>query len=66
MSTTALQVLSRAVLVWVIVAPFPEVARGSVAYTTMLLAWSVTEVVRYSYFVLALTGQVPAGVVWLR
>jgi very-long-chain (3R)-3-hydroxyacyl-CoA dehydratase len=32
----------------------------------MLLAWSITEVVRYSYFVLALTGQVPAGVVWLR
>ena len=32
----------------------------------MLFAWSVTEVVRYSYFVLSLLGQVPPFLVWLR
>jgi len=32
----------------------------------MLLAWSMTEVVRYSYFVLSLTGQVPPFLIWLR
>jgi len=32
----------------------------------MLLAWSVTEVIRYSYFVLNLRGYVPAIVTWLR
>jgi very-long-chain (3R)-3-hydroxyacyl-CoA dehydratase len=32
----------------------------------MLLAWSVTEVIRYSYFVFNLTGAVPRAWSWLR
>ncbi|KAF2666559.1 PTPLA-domain-containing protein [Microthyrium microscopicum] len=62
--TTGLQVLSRVVLIWGIVENFP--VEREVAYSTMLFAWSVTEVVRYSYFVLSLTGSVPDGLVWLR
>jgi very-long-chain (3R)-3-hydroxyacyl-CoA dehydratase len=63
-ATTALQVASRVVLIWGIVENFP--VETNLAYTTMLLAWSVTEVVRYSYFVLSLTGQVPPFLIWLR
>jgi very-long-chain (3R)-3-hydroxyacyl-CoA dehydratase len=62
--TTFLQVASRVVLIWGIVENFP--VSDEWAYTTMLFAWSLTEVVRYSYFVLALTGQVPPAVIWLR
>ena len=32
----------------------------------MLIAWSATEVVRYSYFVLNLRGSIPAFMTWLR
>ena len=32
----------------------------------MLLAWSVTEVIRYSYFVTNLRGAVPGFLTWLR
>jgi len=62
--TTALQVASRVVLIWGIVENFP--VETNLAYSSMLLAWSLTEVVRYSYFVLSLLGQVPTFMVWLR
>lgn len=32
----------------------------------MLLAWSITEVIRYSYFVVTLSGYNPGILVWLR
>ena len=70
-STTALQVLSRLFLVWPILSYLatPDV-QASPFYTTMLLAWSVTEVIRYSYFYLNLQGSgvnaVPGWVSWLR
>lgn len=32
----------------------------------MLLAWSATEVIRYSYFVFFLNGSVPSVLQWLR
>lgn len=32
----------------------------------MLVAWSVTEVVRYSYFALSLAGALPSFLTWLR
>jgi len=60
-----MQVASRYLLVWGIVYPFPEVADSPV-YSTMLLAWSITEVIRYFYFVLTLDGYQPDGLRWLR
>lgn len=60
-----MQVASRLLLVWGIVDRFPFLAR-SAAYSSMLVAWSVTEVTRYSYFVLSLSGYQPAFVTWLR
>lgn len=32
----------------------------------MILAWSITEVIRYNYFVLNLRGYVPSFMTWLR
>ncbi|KAF6821009.1 protein tyrosine phosphatase-like protein [Colletotrichum sojae] len=63
--TTVMQVLSRFVLVWGVVYPFPFLAR-STWYSSMLLAWSVTEVIRYTYFALNLSGVQPKPLVWLR
>jgi very-long-chain (3R)-3-hydroxyacyl-CoA dehydratase len=65
--TTLMQVSSRFLLVHLIAYPFPESTRTSPAYATMLLAWSVTEVIRYSYFVFTLSNiGVPKLLSWLR
>lgn len=65
--TTLMQVSSRFLLVWGIAYPFPSTTAHSPAYSTMLLAWSFTEVVRYSYFVFNLSGiGVPKLLSWLR
>jgi len=64
LGTTALQLASRMVLVWFVVERFP-VGRHW-AYTSMLVAWSITEVARYTYFVFSLAGQLPPALVWLR
>ena len=62
-----MQVASRIIIVWGILDQFPAVAVQSLAYSTMLVAWSVTEMIRYSYFVLNLAyGRVPPALVWLR
>ncbi|KAK6438715.1 hypothetical protein LTR95_005076 [Oleoguttula sp. CCFEE 5521] len=65
--TTLMQVASRFLLVWGIAFFFPGSTALSPAYTSMLLAWSLTEVIRYSYFVINLTyGFVPDAITWLR
>lgn len=53
--TTAMQVASRLLLVG-LARLFPRTASSTPFYTTMLLAWSVTEVIRYAYFVCVLWG----------
>ncbi|KAK0113207.1 hypothetical protein ONS95_014902 [Cadophora gregata] len=63
--TTAMQVASRILLVWGVVDTFPFLAK-SAGYSSMLVAWSVTEVVRYSYFVFTLSGYSPGFISWLR
>jgi very-long-chain (3R)-3-hydroxyacyl-CoA dehydratase len=63
--TTVMQVASRLVLVWGIVYPFPYLALTPF-YSSMLIAWSVTEVIRYSYFTLSLSGHQFSGLTWLR
>lgn len=69
LATTVLQVGSRFMLVWGIVNTFPSATGSSPAYTTMLLAWSITEIIRYSYFVANLvmgSSEVPEFLTWLR
>jgi very-long-chain (3R)-3-hydroxyacyl-CoA dehydratase len=60
-----MQVASRLLLVWGVVDVFPELAVSPV-YSSMLVAWSVTEVIRYSYFTLSLSGLLPGFLNWLR
>ena len=64
--TTLMQVFSRYAIVWGVTGPFPGVAREGPAYAAMLVAWSATEVIRYSYFALTLSGVFPAALHWLR
>ncbi|KAG2226785.1 hypothetical protein INT45_005750 [Circinella minor] len=63
--TTAMQVASRLFLVWGVNYLFPEV-RTHWAFSTMMIAWSVTECIRYSYYALNLIGQVPKALTWAR
>lgn len=63
--TTIMQVFSRLVLVWGIAQPFPQLT-ASAWYSSMLVAWATTEVVRYSFFVLKQVEAVPAWLNWLR
>ena len=65
--TTGMQVSSRLLLIWAVVDRYPEATAPSPFYSSMLLAWSITEVIRYSYFVWNLQGSgVPGFVTWLR
>lgn len=69
--TTVMQVSSRLLLVWPVLNPavFADSIRPSMFYSTMLLAWSITEIIRYSYFVVNLQNLrsgVPEWLVWLR
>ncbi|KAL5364040.1 tyrosine phosphatase-like protein [Aspergillus floccosus] len=66
--TTFTQVFARSVQVWAINYGFPGVTASSPAYPAMLFAWSVADVVRYSYFVVLLVagGSMPALLKWLR
>ncbi|KAF2238804.1 PTPLA-domain-containing protein [Viridothelium virens] len=68
--TTALQVASRLLLIQLIVPTFPHTTTASPAYASMLVAWSSSEVVRYSYFAWALGAGsprfIPGLLAWLR
>ena len=80
-TTTAMQVASRLLLVWGVMGPFQdhgdgsgivgahgESARiGNVAFLGCLSAWGVTECIRYGFFALQVLGvAVPAWWMWLR
>ncbi|KAL2835131.1 tyrosine phosphatase-like protein [Aspergillus cavernicola] len=83
--TTAMQVASRLFVVWGILYPFHEQGDGSgivggkggpgvnqvgdYAYLGCLMAWGITECIRYGYFVMQINGgadNVPAWWNWLR
>ncbi|KAF5386039.1 hypothetical protein D9615_002496 [Tricholomella constricta] len=65
LQTTAAQVASRLFLVWGIVEQFASV-RTNPIYTSMLLSWSTTEVIRYSYYAFNLLGSEPHVLLYLR
>ncbi|KAJ5584263.1 uncharacterized protein N7459_004063 [Penicillium hispanicum] len=72
--TTAMQVASRLLVVWGILAPFggaivgaDKPQPGDYAYLGCVAAWGVTEVIRYGFFAITLSGNaVPAWWTWLR
>lgn len=80
--TTGMQVASRLLLVWGVLERYPAMvsttntwgraakgmAGADIAFTGMILAWSVTEVIRYGYFVytLGISPRLPSWLTWLR
>ncbi|KAF9889162.1 hypothetical protein FE257_007651 [Aspergillus nanangensis] len=64
----AATVFARSVQVWAINYAFPMVTAASPAYPAMVFAWSIADVVRFSYFVVLLRGkgEVPEILRWLR
>lgn len=66
LSTTALQVASRIFVVWTVAEMFPESVRICPGYPVMLLAWSITEVIRYTFYAWNLVDEVPYPLLWLR
>ncbi|CAG9533308.1 unnamed protein product [Cercopithifilaria johnstoni] len=63
--TTAMQVFSRVSLLWLILYKVVS-AQASIGVLFLLIAWSMTEVVRYSYYGLALINAVSNFHTWLR
>ncbi|EPS44535.1 hypothetical protein H072_1469 [Dactylellina haptotyla CBS 200.50] len=64
--TTVVQVASRLNIVWPVLHLCPNSMRTSLGYTTMIIAWSVTEVIRYSYYARNVQGEPPAWLTTLR
>ncbi|KAJ4468155.1 PTPLA-domain-containing protein [Lentinula aciculospora] len=65
LQTTVMQVSSRLFLVWGIVEQFLFV-RSNPLYTSMVFAWSLTEVIRYSFYACNLSGHEPSALLYLR
>ncbi|TKR80436.1 hypothetical protein L596_014510 [Steinernema carpocapsae] len=63
--TTAMQVYSRVFVVWAILYKMPS-SRSSIGVPMLLVAWSITEVVRYSFYALGLIKCVPYALTWMR
>lgn len=63
--TTAIQVASRLFMVWAVSERF-EQASGSAWYASMVLAWSITESVRYPFYANSLMGSESDGLLWAR
>uniref|UniRef100_A0A183C0U8 Very-long-chain (3R)-3-hydroxyacyl-CoA dehydratase n=1 Tax=Globodera pallida TaxID=36090 RepID=A0A183C0U8_GLOPA len=63
--TTVVQVFSRVTVLWLILDTI-ETSRVSVGVPMLLLAWSITEVVRYSFYALNLLNSVPYALTWMR
>ncbi|KAF6828198.1 protein tyrosine phosphatase [Colletotrichum plurivorum] len=64
--TTALQVVARTIIVWMVWFSFPESTAASVAYPALVLAWATADAIRYLYLVLNLHGKASGALVWLR
>jgi len=64
-TTTAAQVASRLILVWGIADQY-ESARYNPIYASMVLSWSITEVIRYSFYASNRLQSEPRWLLWLR
>lgn len=65
--TTVMQVFSRLLLAVGILYYFPvKEATQHWALTTMTFAWSITEIIRYSFYAFSIASTVPEFIVWCR
>lgn len=60
LSTTVVQVASRQILLWAVVVHEPPNSTEHPRLAPMLMAWAVTEVIRYSFYAFNLLGKVRA------
>ncbi|KIL67373.1 hypothetical protein M378DRAFT_191690 [Amanita muscaria Koide BX008] len=65
LATTAMQVSSRIILVWAIAEQFKS-AQVFPLYATMILSWSVTEVIRYAFYACSLLSIESKLLTYLR
>ena len=59
------QVFSRVFLIWPILFKVPE-SRDEYGFPMLLMAWTITEILRYLYYALNLISMVPSFLVWCR
>uniref|UniRef100_A0A7S3EME0 very-long-chain (3R)-3-hydroxyacyl-CoA dehydratase n=1 Tax=Rhodosorus marinus TaxID=101924 RepID=A0A7S3EME0_9RHOD len=64
--STILQVSSRIYILWVVADPFHDAVGQFLAFKTMVLAWSLTEIPRYAYFAIGQVQKPPKWMTWLR
>ncbi|WRT69404.1 uncharacterized protein IL334_006388 [Kwoniella shivajii] len=64
--TVAAQVASRLWTVWGVVEASPDITHASPLFTTMLFAWSLTEVIRYTFYFLSILNIQSPILNWLR
>ena len=62
---TAMQIISRLVVVWGILRPVEE-SRLSLGVPMLLTAWSIAELTRYIYYALNIYDIVPSILTWCR
>ncbi|WVO13685.1 hypothetical protein L204_101306 [Cryptococcus depauperatus] len=64
--TVTAQVASRIWTVWGVIEAVPHITHRSPLFTTMLLAWSLTEVIRYTFYTLSLLSVSSPALNYLR
>ncbi|XP_075493961.1 very-long-chain (3R)-3-hydroxyacyl-CoA dehydratase PASTICCINO 2-like [Primulina tabacum] len=65
-SATLPQVSSRLYVTWGILYSFPEI-RTHILVSSLVISWSITEIIRYSFFGLKEAfGSAPGWLLWLR
>lgn len=65
-STTAIQIFTRVIQVWMIWWCFPGSTAASRAFPVLVLAWAAADSIRYLYLALNLHGRAPSVLLWLR
>ncbi|EJT97406.1 PTPLA-domain-containing protein [Dacryopinax primogenitus] len=65
LATTIMQVASRLILVWGIADHYDQ-AKENPLYASMVFAWSITEVIRYSWYALNLCDLKISWLTWIR
>ncbi|KAI9869963.1 MAG: hypothetical protein M1823_008891, partial [Watsoniomyces obsoletus] len=81
-ATTAMQVASRILVVWGVLHMYPEIVvsrnvlgrpsaapgGGIYAFSGILTAWGITEIIRYGFFVYkeGISPRIPSWLTWLR
>ncbi|KAG9001637.1 hypothetical protein FRB90_011584 [Tulasnella sp. 427] len=65
LTTTVMQVASRIIVVWGITDQYPS-THSNPFYASMVLAWSLTEVIRYAFYACNILELEPYPLLWIR